>query len=647
MFRTRLVLGAALVVSFAANLNDISANDRVRDDDSERSLRELAHDLAMLSTGGPASDADLLRLAARGYSPAAFSDFIGELVRRPEFAEVVSEVLRLKGSSYRQIGPMMQLETFELDGRSVFFTRERCSLGQVEAVHPWWDLGTTVLVCRDSYRPDVFQIDESHYCSGLWASDLDEAPCGCGPNLMRCFRNREDTDGIAQGLSDEMSSTVRHVVAEGMPVQRLFDSQESFRGPWSQLVYLKFKVENGDVRSLVEVPDWRDWPTDGQWAARPESESGQHAGVFTNPYFLDAVDSQRLKASLLFETLWCTEGLLSSGVETETVLNASAQRATSRGWESLAALPGCTECHARIEHAVQFAQGIPYWVASTHYVARRTPEAREQLYGRNIDDLRGEGLRTPRGLIDLTLAQPEFPACMAKRFRHHVFGSNSPENSRLDATLQQIVRGEGSFRDLMAATLDQYARSRRRPHPTTPPLVLAENGQSPFAILRSECGPCHVQDESPVAELLELGATGCDERSEECATPAAAVLSSVLHGRMPPGREMDRAGKRLLLEGLAPRAWPDVAHRRNALRYADLESNAHHVHRTEAIISRMASNNRDDEVTMPPHPALLLDDGFSVTLGAVLGLSAVDICRSAQEIDACLERAITPQLVGH
>ena len=351
---------------------------------------------------------------------------------------------------------------------------------------------------------------------------------------------------------------------------------------------------------------------------------------------------------MLFETLWCTEGQLSSGVETETVLNASAERASTENWQRLAELPGCTECHARIEHAIQFAQGIPYWVVATHYVARRTPEATERLFGRDIEDPRGRGSRSPAGLLRLALEQPEFPSCMSKRFRRHVFGTDSSGQTHLDQRLQAIVRRQGSIRELMIATLEAYAAGHGTVRPQeirTPTGAEPAADRTSFALIETECANCHARDGSSVAQLIELGPEGCTAQNDDCSLAAASVLSSVIHDRMPPNRNLRHSEKAQILDSLASRAWPDRNQQESALRYLRLRAASNHVHRTDAIINRMAAGGGDD-VALPPHPALLLDDRFSVTLGAVLGLSAVQVCRDANDQQACLEQAITPDVIG-
>ena len=227
-------------VLFALNLAETSANRRTGEHPTVSSV-ELAHDLSMLAVGHPASAEELSQLAADGYSQEAFSDFIHALVRKSEFATVVTDVLKLHGSAFRQVGAMTPLQSAVISGEEVYYTRQPCEPGEIEPVRPWWDLDDTVLVCRDTHRPEVIQTEEGHYCSGLWASTAVDTPCGCGPNLMRCYRGSEDTQGITQGLAHEMSATVSHVIAEDMPLQRLFDSQASFRNGWGQLIYLRAK----------------------------------------------------------------------------------------------------------------------------------------------------------------------------------------------------------------------------------------------------------------------------------------------------------------------------------------------------------------------------------------------------------------------
>jgi hypothetical protein len=643
---------------------------------------ELADDVALLAIGAPATAADRAAIAARGGTAAAFGSYIDELLRRPGAAAVAGNVLRIIGSPNRALWAETILRQQGTGADAIYYIHEPCAPERAVRVRPWWDLGSTVRVCPEAYRPDVFRAPDGNYCSGVYAAPFQRgSPCGCGPNLLRCLRGAEDKDALSKAIVAESAETIAWVVSQDLPIQTLFSSPESFRRPHAELLYQRWRVENRDVPSLEQLADWRKWPAAGAWAPRPASKPGQHAGILTNHFTPQAVDSQRLKVSGFLDTLWC-EDQSSQRVATHALLEVAEEFGPNLrskvGWEALAARPVCTSCHARIDYGVQFFTGMEWYFRGLHYMAGLQQDREGPLYHSGIDDERGRAKRNPQGFAQLALAQPEFPRCMARNFLVHAFGGPAePELRGLEAALRAIVARKGTYRELMRATLARYVERRlareaapARPRPPEPASTAARAAQV-VALVDDHCGSCHgPTGTDPPDRLLAHGADFCARAGADCGRLGVAILSAVVLDQMPKEQPLAAAEKRRLFELLAPLIWPDARARASAQRYFIDALQAPPVHRLDAMLSWVRSAGPASAVAAPAGagsgggsaavappgagpgpgapPAIAFPGVFSgtaltISAAAQLGIAAAKVCAGAADPRACLARALAPR----
>jgi hypothetical protein len=615
-----------------------------RGNDGSRSTpQDLAHDLSMLATGTPASAADLAKLAAGGNTAEAYSRYIDELLQRPELANVATRVLRIIGSNSRSLWAETPLLHQTVDKTTVYYIRKPCDPKQAVSVKPWWDLGTKVLVCPDSYRPEVFAAPDGNTCSGVYAAPYQpDSPCGCGPNLMRCS-TPEQKEAMAKAISAEATGTMAWVINGNLPLETLFASPESFRPPLAELLYQRWRVENRDVPSLEALPDWRKWPKDGKWAPRPQSKPDQHAGIFTNHYTPQAVDSQRLKVSGFLDTLWC-EDQDSLRVKTATVLEVAdkldGNLRSKVGWEELAARPLCTTCHARIDYGVQFFTGVQWYFKALHYVGSAQQDVEGELYVRDIDDPRGKARRNPQGFIKLAMAQPEFKACMSKDLLVHAFGSSDePTLQTLDDSLQAIVERKGTFRELMKTTLEAYKDRALAVKPKAhPPAPSRDSAKLVAELVKDRCDSCHDADDGePTALILKHGENWCRIAGADCARLGVEIFTAIAFDRMPKRHPLPAEDKHRFFEVISPLAWPNPRSRAMAQRYFMDYGQAPPVHASDAMLRWVRAQAPSTQVDLPPLPQLR---SFSTTNAAQTGITAGKVCASAPDRKACLEQAM-------
>jgi hypothetical protein len=611
-------------------------------------LRDVATDLALLATANPPTPADLQALETAGFTSAAYSTYIDELLKRPSVSAVAGRILRIGGNPGRALLADTVLKQQTVGSDVVYYIHQPCDVKQAESVKPWWALDTKVLVCPDAHRPTVFRAPDGNYCSGVYAAPYQpNSPCGCGPNLIRCLRNEQDRAAFSKALMAESGATINHVVSKDLPLETLFTSEESFRPPLAELLYQRWKIENRDVASLEALGDWRKLPETGAWSKRPQSKAGQHAGVFTNHFTPQGPDSQRLKVSGFLDILWC-ENQDSLRVETKTVLDVAAEvKGNLRGhvgWQELASRPLCTTCHARIDYAVQFFTGLHWFYKGLHYVAEEQQDAVGPLYLRDIDDPRGKAPRNPQGFIKLALAQPEYPSCMARDFLEHAFGgAGDPSLHALDTALQGIVKRKGSYRELMKATLEKYKDRALAAVPAQAKPVEPRTTAARVAAITKwvddRCGSCHDAGDGEPPGLVLKDGNWC-KTEHDCARTAGALLDAMVFDRMPKERPLAATDKRRFFDLVAPLAWPAVNTRAMAQRYFLDGPQAPPAHRTDAILNRVKAAGTSTKPPPPVANTIAAPRTFSATTAAQAAIMAVHMCREAPDPKACVATAL-------
>ncbi|MBK7861687.1 MAG: hypothetical protein IPJ65_24335 [Archangiaceae bacterium] len=217
------------------------------------------------------------RIEARDASMENYVDF---LLEQPGFINVTAPFLLVRDWAFatQQTPPLNALlKALSRPGMKepVYYRWLPCAPEQAVRVTPWWGKDP-VLVCPDSYRPEVF-VDGMHFCDGGVAQDKFDSKldgvrqiCGCGPNLMRCFLTVEQMNRARDAMPEEVRATVAHLVTENQPVE-LLTSNETFRTREAEFFYQRERVEAG-LQS--ELADLSSWPEQGQWAPRPEARAG-------------------------------------------------------------------------------------------------------------------------------------------------------------------------------------------------------------------------------------------------------------------------------------------------------------------------------------------------------------------------------------
>ena len=220
------------------------------------------------------------------------------------------------------------------------------------------------------------------------------------------------------------------------------------------------------------------------------------------------------------------------------------------GWKKLAAMPVCTNCHARLDYGMQFFSGFPSSFIGRLYDPHRQASGSGPLYGSDIHDLLGEAPLTPQGYAQTVIKQPAFARCMVSDVSDHVFhGRASPEDER---ALAKAFEAGHRLRDVMREALLRYARSSKLgvapDRPTTDKPLRAS--------LDEHCGNCHT--------------TGSrDFLRQTTWTPEllTKITAAVAFGVMPPNEPLELGVRNALLSQLVAEAYPDTQARSEALAY--------------------------------------------------------------------------------
>lgn len=608
-------------------------------------LVDLAHDLALITTGSVATADDLAALGKAGYSSAAFTKLIDDLLHRPQLGGIAQQVLRI-GASTRSLFPVATLKTVEADGATIYYLHEPCTRKEAVSVRPWWDLSKQVLVCPTSYRPTVFKSSDVSYCSGTIGSPkIADSPCGCGPNLLRCVRDGNDLGMIGEAMMNETTDTISYIVDHDLPLDTLFSSRESFRSGVAELWYQKWLVEDGWAKGLEDLPDWRTWPKEGKWAPRPQARAEEHAGILTNLGYPQIWDSQRMRLYTYFQLLWCAEGD-SRRVETAAVLDVGKHTGQNlRGLvkeNELAAREGCGDCHARIDYGAQFFAGDQWSHKVDHYLARAQLDTPGPMYMQNLQDPRGSNRRNPVGFVELALKQPEYPRCMSKRVLAHVFGDEALALSSLDASLQEIVKQRGNFRALLRPALEEY-KNRELTRRLAPPARVDVAHASLTELADARCSDCHDGDKTAPGRMIAGGAQWCAAGGDACRRDAIRMMASVAYGEMPKGDPLPDDERAKMVEALAPIAYPDPAARKHAIDFFVADRAERNTHSTRAVLARIKALTGAKAVSVP---GVSTTNRFGVNLGAYATVGAIKACKGAPDEAACVRKALeNPDLV--
>ena len=471
-----------------------------------------------------------------------------------------------------------------------------------------------------------------------------------------CARDADQRAAWYRSFQQETVRTIAYVIEHELPLKEVFTTNYSFQDRNVAIGYARDLLFQGRISELPA--QLAGWPVDGAWASRDEAWPGAHAGILTNRQLLWMSDAPRDRMRLFFDRAWCKQPS-SFGVDVEVfrelVHGVADLRNKGARWQELAAQPGCTTCHARLDYGMQFFAGYP----SVFTASTATPETSRHLetgafYGDDIHDRRGEARLTARAFGELLVAQPEFKACMVEYAERHVLGVATPAER---ADLQHTFQETGRLRPLFATALRRYAArsaaASREPAIEAAPLRPARSSPDGrvalsdrlVGLLDDGCRHCH--QEGPQGFLANLGGARALDRER-----LLAMANLVASGLMPKDEWMLEPTRRELLQELAFALAPDPAWARTAFGYwsgDDFQpSRVHHIeaHRNRVVME--AGGPADPSPTQRFVDFSLEKDLLRLTPGAVMvmGELAAKACAHvpARERYACFVRATRPDV---
>ncbi len=626
---------------------------------------KLVSDLATFVNGTPldVDDADkLARKVADG--KLTLEGYVDDLMEKPIDARLAKDILIAPNTGVKDRHPAPAHSTLrktKVDGDTIYYLKEKCSKDDAVKVEAWW--GDDILICKDSYRPEVKGDKEGRTCGASMLAPRDTDVCGCGPKLIYCTENDGQLEAIKSAVNKELIDTAGYVVNADLPIEQLFTMNETVRTKDVEYLYRRARVAAGESEDL--------FPIDGfllgaERKPRVEQVPGQHAGVLSAPGMTYASDALRGVMRNYFEYLWCA-GMGSSGVTTQAVMDLKVvDLRVGDGWKDLAAMNICTDCHARLDYGMQFFWGYP---SSTHGVDFRPTQARAGkglLYSRDIKDDRGEDELTPQGFARLVTKQPEFGKCMTRKVVDHVFSGT--ENEADFKAVHDVFESTHQFKPMLRAALVRYAARYKdgAPPPTTLPAVavsvegVSKHGERDGepaiseskvkltkelrAMLDDRCMSCHDKD-----DRFDFNGAALSQRT------LAMMLDQVAFGAMPRTTiRLDETERLAFVHQLAGHVFADDDDRKTAETYFANGMRGFPVHRYRSAMVSVAL--RTDHGKASGQPAAIESSvspaamSYSPSIGFSSAMVAVSACRSAglhgDELQACVERATAPGVIS-
>ena len=610
------------------------------------SNERLLNDLALLTTGHPLDEKS--RAAA---STKPLDQYLSQLVHDPAFAKTIAPGVLLGEINF---GPMSyygmhRLKTTVVDGKTVHHFRKPCALADSVEVTPWWDQKTPIRICTADYKPEAFKAKDGRYCSGTMVDDVPE--CGCGLKLINCVRDGKHGGELIESLHQETLRTIAHIVDTDAPFADVFTTVSTFRDRNTEYMRMRDQLYAGKIR---DIPDLASWPAEGKWAPREEMWPGAHSGILTTIQYLYISDGPRDRMRLVFARTWCSTpgsfGVTSAQFK-ELVAGHADIRSTGQGWQGIAAAPGCSDCHARMDYGMQFFNAYPpIGTSVTPILADSLHKKRGPIYMRDIDDPRGEAPLTPRSLGELIVKQPEFAECMVTRVQDHVLGSAArPEDRKV---LLDTFTATGKMRPLFLAALRLFAE-RAAPTPTPKPAITISGKPvgdvvavpAPLAAaIEKHCGDCH--EDGKNAFFADL--TTKRSLSREHLLTSANMMAA---GLMPKEGTLLKADKRAMLVQIIEVLAPDETWAANASTYWLDQMAGSRTHQLAVVKERVAN---ESGYTLTPDDrrrsveSVLEGDLMTVTPSFMseMGQLALKACRSlAADVTRyrkCLRTATRP-----
>ena len=618
--------------------------------------RTVLNELALLATANAPPAAVLDQWAGsiqRGEQTV--EQYIDMLLDQPAFGRVIAPEILMGETLERPTLNINRFDYYKLkitpstEHAPVVYLTKPCAATEAVEVEPWWALGTKIKVCPAAYNPDVWEFTgadkEVRACDAMEAAPTFTAssPCGCGPNLIRCWLDPALENLRKVEAHDELRETVAYVVQHELPVQDIYRGTSTFRRPAIEGVYRWYQIEaehRTDAAALLR--DLATWPETGKWAERRELAVGQHAGLLTTPANLYQVPDKRQRQWRLFDLLWCS-GVASQGVTTDDLLSLQGGHSFQQrndGWQQLAQRPICTNCHARMDYGFQFFNGYPSPISRAgHFVPEMQDTAKTgPLFLENKDDLRGQAALTPAAFSALAMSQPEFSSCIASKFVRHVYGVGSTAEDVHAIEAQTFNANKPvTIKALAKATLLRWVQ-----HHQASEVTAANSGTGLHAQLEELCSDCHhAKADIPDLEAAKL--------SRPLMLRSLAYLSAEM---MPKNQPIPIEQRLELIHLLVDQLWAGAEQRREAYDAASAQLLRPGAHRWTTI-----QRSIDERVGIPITPWNATEgatraDQASLTpnIAVMSTLEAIRACKlagnKAKALADCVERATPTTLIS-
>jgi len=548
----------------------------------------LASQLAKLALGAPPP------LALRGQVPlfdTYIDTYIDALLARDELADHVAGAIVLGpivSTIDEAAAQLIKLRTFDAGGRRIHYLVDRCNPDDAVSVRPWWNAGT-IAICPRAYAPthridphtgyrcgSRNQVDQlrnlvARQTAERTAVSEDATYCGCGPALVFCVPDDDTRTAMARALEAEVTGTVAQLVREDRPLEEAFTRNETYRDSAADFFYQRSRLLAGEIDTLPSVE--HDTPA---WRPRPESWPGQHAGILTTYHMLYLSDGIRDRMRDLFSILWCSDRG-SHGATAEAIYGLGVtDLRNGGGWQQLAAMPSCTDCHARLDYGMQFFRGFASSYDSLFAGRELVAPGTGPLYGNDVSDLRGHADLTPAGFARLAVAQPELATCAVQRVSRHVLGdaATTDDVAALAAVFAQTHRVRAVMREALrrfamrwTAVRSQGGGSVPEPAAAAPGSAIAVSRELRRVIDRS-CLDCHDRGDRVdlrsaqlprglVVEMLGRVAWGDMPRPPHVLSHDDRdwVVRALIHQLWPAGPDRTSAESYFLGRGLPIHAW--------------------------------------------------------------------------------------------
>ena len=204
-------------------------------------------------------------------------------------------------------------------------------------VEPYWDMENPIPVC--AYDAQTTPVSASGVDCSTEAAHT-ENDCGCGPNLIWCYRN--NLSGVfLNAFEEEVEKRVIKMLNEELSYEDfLLSPFGHMNGP--MVHFFKYLAPfDSNISSPVPIEDLPDLDyTDEEWV---ELELPDHsAGLFSSSAWLLRHQTNRGRANRLYGGFLCREFIPVEGeIEGTTALDTPSPDLSTRA--------GCRDCHARLD----------------------------------------------------------------------------------------------------------------------------------------------------------------------------------------------------------------------------------------------------------------------------------------------------------